>query len=263
MGSLPVVVGTGRDAVRYAKRKAIPELYGKLFRYASGGDVVSGNRTQAGVSPPGPAKPGAAEPAPRRRADARRNVDALIEAATTVFATSGVDAPAKEITDLAGVGVGTLYRHFPHRSDLVKSVVESGIDAVADAGPVLAAGHEPAEALTRWIHRFTELLATKRGLASALHSGDPAFSGLPGYFLQRLGPTLAALLDAAVADAAVRDDISAEDLLHAITQLSQPVPGRGPEHNQRIVAVLLDGLRCGATQRPRFGTQPGEIASPG
>ena len=128
--------------------------------------------------------------------------------------------------------------------------MESGIDAVADAGPSLIAGHEPAEALIKWIHQFTELLATKRGLASALHSGDPAFEGLPGYFLQRLGPALAVLLDAAVADGAVREDISAEDLLHAITQLCQPVPGRAPEHNQRIVAVLLDGLRCGATQRP-------------
>jgi hypothetical protein len=88
-------------------------------------------------------------------------------------------------------------------------------------------------------------------LAAALHSGDPAFEGLPGYFLQRLGPTLAELLDAAVADGAVRDDISAEDLLHAITALCQPVPGRAPEDNQRIVAVLLDGLRRGATQRPR------------
>ena len=102
--------------------------------------MVPQNRTQAGVSPPGSAKPGAGEPAPRRRADARRNVDALIEAARTVFATSGVDAPAKEITDLAGVGVGTLYRHFPQRSDLVKAVVESGIDAVADAGPALLPG---------------------------------------------------------------------------------------------------------------------------
>jgi AcrR family transcriptional regulator len=185
---------------------------------------------------------------PRRRADARRNVDALLEAARTVFTTSGVDAPAKEITDLAGVGVGTLYRHFPQRSDLVKAVVESGIDAVADAGPALAAAHQPAEALIEWIHRFTGLLATKRGLASALHSGDPAFQGLPGYFLQRLGPALAILLDAAVADGAVRDDLSAEDLLQAITALSQPVPGRGLEYNQRIVAVLIDGLRRGAGQ---------------
>ena len=205
------------------------------------------DRTRGEVSAPGSAEPRAGEPAPRRRADARRNVDALVEAAKTVFATSGVDAPAKEITDLAGVGVGTLYRHFPHRSDLVKAVVESGIDAVADAGQALSIGQEPAEALTNWIRRFTELLATKRGLASALHSGDPAFEELPGYFLQRLGPALAALLDAAVADGAVRDDISAEDLLHALTQLCQPVPGRGPEHNQRLVGVLVDGLRSPAT----------------
>ena len=205
--------------------------------------------TQSGAPPSGSWDPGAGGPT-RRRADARRNVDALIEAARTVFATSGVDAPAKEITDLAGVGVGTQYRHFPQRSDLVRAVVESGIGAVADAGPALIAGHEPAEALIKWIHLFAELLATKRGLASALHSGDPAFEGLPGYFLQRLGPALAALLDAAVADGTVRDDIGGEDLLHAITQLSQPVPGRGPELNQRILAVLLDGLRSGATQRP-------------
>ena len=187
--------------------------------------------------------------APRRRADARRNVDALIEAARTVFATSGVDAPAKQITDLAGVGVGTLYRHFPQRADLVKAVVESGIDAVADAAPALLAEHDPAPALTEWVNRFTELLGTKRGLASALHSGDPAFEGLPGYFWQRLGPALAALLDAAVADGAVRDDIGAEDLLHAITQLSQPVPGRPLEHNQRVVAIFLDGLRSDSSRR--------------
>lgn len=204
-----------------------------LFHFATGGDVVSQGGAQAGVAPE-----------PRRlRADARRNVDALIEAASTVFATSGVDAPAKEITDLAGVGVGTLYRHFPQRADLVKAVVQSGIDAVADAGPALAAARAPVEALATWIDRFTDLLATKRGLASALHSGDPAFSGLPGYFQQRLGPALAALLDAAAADGTVRDDVSAEDLLHAIPQLCQPVDGRGLEYNRRIVGVLVDGLR--------------------
>jgi AcrR family transcriptional regulator len=214
---------------------------------------VSQDGAGAAVSASSSAELGVGATPRRRRADALRNVEALVEAARTVFATSGVDAPAKEITDLAGVGVGTLYRHFPHRSDLVKAVVQSGIDAVADAGPALSAANEPAEALTEWIRRFTDLLATKRGLASALHSGDPAFSELPGYFLQRLGPTLAALLNAAVADGTVRDDVSAEDLLHAITQLCQPVPGQGPEHNQRIVAVLVDGLRCGATRRPPGG----------
>jgi AcrR family transcriptional regulator len=187
----------------------------------------------------------------RRRADARRNVEALLDAARTVFATAGVDAPAKEITDLAGVGVGTLYRHFPQRSDLVKAVVESGIDGVADAGPALAAAFEPMEALTRWVDRYVELLGTKRGLASALHSGDPAFAGLPGYFMERLAPTLSTLLDAAAAEGAIRGDIGAEDLLYAIAQLCQPVPGRGPEHSRRIVGVLVDGLRAaGRDARP-------------
>ena len=178
----------------------------------------------------------------RRRADAQRNVDALLEAARTVFDTSGVDAPAKEITDLAGVGVGTLYRHFPQRSDLVKAVVESGIDAVADAGPALAATFEPAEALTRWIDRFTELLATKRGLASALHSGDPAFAGLPGYFLERLGPALSALLDAAAAEGAIRGDIER----------------RGPAVRRRpaVPARARTGARAQPADRRRAGRRP-------
>jgi AcrR family transcriptional regulator len=125
--------------------------------------------------------------APRRlRADAKRNIDSLLEAAKTVFATSGVDAPAKEIADLAGVGVGTLYRHFPQRSDLVKAVFQREVDACADAASALAAAHEPGEALARWVRRYTEFVATKRGLAAALHSGDPAFDALPGYFMGRL-----------------------------------------------------------------------------
>src|ERR1022692_2584767 len=99
-----------------------------------------------GISPAGPAGPGAPERAPRRqRADAQRNTASLLEAAKAVFATSGVDAPAKEIADLAGFGVGTLYRHFPQRSDLVRAVLQHGIDACADAAAALAAAHEPGE----------------------------------------------------------------------------------------------------------------------
>lgn len=185
--------------------------------------------------------------APRRlRADARRNVDSLLDAAKTVFDTSGVDAPAKEITDLAGVGVGTLYRHFPQRADLVKAVVESGIDACADAGAALSAAHEPGVALTKWLARYTELLATKRGLATALHSGDPAFDALPGYFFERLEPVLAALLDAARATDHIRADVSADDLLNAIALLCQPVSDEGIAYSRRMVAVLVDGLRHGA-----------------
>src|SRR5947209_2891668 len=154
-------------------RNPFPELYGKTFRLRK-----QRTKTMApnGAGSPGPANPGALEPTPRRlRADARRNLDGLLEAAKTVFATSGVDAPAKEIADLAGVGVGTLYRHFPQRSDLVRAVLEHEIDACAAAAETLAATNEPGEALTKWLHRYTGFLATKRGFAAALHSGDPAF----------------------------------------------------------------------------------------
>src|SRR5437764_12758192 len=147
-------------------RNPFPELYGKTFRLRK-----QRTKTMApnGAGSPGPANPGALEPGPRRlRADARRNLDGLLEAAKTVFATSGVDAPAKEIADLAGVGVGTLYRHFPQRSDLVAAVLSREIDGLAAAGPALSAAHEPGEALAKWLGRCTDLIATKRGLAAAL-----------------------------------------------------------------------------------------------
>jgi AcrR family transcriptional regulator len=199
----------------------------------------------------GPAAPGLSERAPRAlRADAQRNIGSLLEAAKAVFATAGVDAPAKEIADLAGVGVGTLYRHFPQRSDLVKAVFQRGVDACADAAPTLAAANEPGVALEMWLHRYTEFVGTKRGLAAALHSGDPAYGALPGYFMQRLEPALESLLQAAVASGEIRAGISARDLLHAVANLCMPVPDEGPAYSQRMVALLIDGLRCGTGTSP-------------
>ena len=115
------------------------------------------------------------DPARRQRADAQRNVLALLQAAKTVFADSGVDAPAKEITDLAGVGVGTLYRHFPRRSDLIVAVLEHDIDGCIDAARELTITLDPWDALAVWSERYTQFVGTKRGLAAALHSGDPAY----------------------------------------------------------------------------------------
>jgi len=208
------------------------------------------NTAPTSVDATGSAGPGAPDRAPRRpRADAQRNSDSLLEAAKVVFGTSGVDAPAKEIADLAGVGVGTLYRHFPQRSDLVKAVFEREVDACADAAPVLAAANAPGAALAQWLHRYTAFLATKRGLATALHSGDPAFDALPGYFKQRLGPTLGSLLNAAIASGEIRAGISATDLLHAVANLCLPVADEGVAYSQRMVALLIDGLRYGAETR--------------
>ncbi len=183
------------------------------------------------------------------RTDARRNVESLLEAAKTVFGTSGVDAPAKEITDLAGVGVGTLYRHFPQRSDLIKAVIERETDACADAASALAAAYEPGVALAKWLDRFTTFVATKRGFAAALHSGDPAFDSLPGYLMQKLGPALGSLLEAATASGEVRAGIGARDLLYAVAKLCAPLPNEEDDYGRRMVALLVDGLRPGEFQR--------------
>ena len=101
-------------------------------------------------------------------------------------------------------------------------------------------------ALPIWLHRYTEFVGTKRGLAAALHSGDPAYGALPGYFMQRLEPALASLLEAAIASGEIRAGISARDLLHAVANLCMPVPDEGPAYSQRMVKLLIDGLRYGA-----------------
>jgi AcrR family transcriptional regulator len=183
------------------------------------------------------------QPGRRVRADARRNTDALLDAAAAVFATSGVDAPVREIATKAGVGVGTFYRHFPKRSDLVAAVFRHAVDACADEAPALAAELPPDEALERWLLRYTDFIGTKRGLAAALHSGDPAFDALPGYFDERFRPALEGLLAAAVEAGAVRGDVAANDLLRAVANLCGPAWDAGADHARRMTALLVDGLR--------------------
>lgn len=181
------------------------------------------------------------------RADAQRNIDALLEAALAVFATSGVDAPVREIALKAGVGVGTVYRHFPQRSDLIVAVFRHQVDACADAASVLAASHAPGEALALWIQRYADFIATKRGLATALHSGNPAFNTLPTYFDQRLRPALRALLDAAAASGEVRTDIEPDELLRAVGSLCMSAHDDQTDYARRMVALLVDGLRYTAS----------------
>lgn len=183
------------------------------------------------------------------RADARRNMDALLKAALAVFATSGVDAPVREVAVNAGVGVGTVYRHFPQRSDLIVAVFRHEVDECADAASALAAAHPPGEALSRWMQRYVDFIAAKRGLAAALRSGDPAYEALPGYFEKKLVPALRALLDAAAIAGEVRGDVEPYDLLRAVGDLGMSAHYDGPAHARRMVALLVDGLRFGATQR--------------
>lgn len=183
----------------------------------------------------------------RVRADAQRNINALLQSAMTVFATSGVDAPVREIAKKAGVGVGTVYRHFPQRSDLIVAVFSHEVDACADAAEDLAAKYKPGEALARWMQRYVDLIAAKRGLAAALHSGNPAYENLPAYFEKRLNLALRTLLETATAAGEVLADVEPDDLLRAVASLCTVVRNGDPVHARQMVALLVDGLRYRAS----------------
>jgi len=183
------------------------------------------------------------------RADAQRNITALLEAAKAVFAEAGVDAPVRDIAERAGVGVGTLYRHFPQRAQLIAAVFRRELDACANASVQLAAEQPPAEALAGWMQRFSAFIATKRGLATALHSGDPAYEELYGLFEKQLVPAITGLLDAAVASGEIRNELSPGELLNAAACLSAQAPGDNPGYAQRMVKILVDGLRYGAVEQ--------------
>src|SRR5262249_48305594 len=219
-----------------------------MFRL-SRGDVVNSETEQGqGLAPRG-------RTAGRVRADAQRNIDTLLHPAMAVLASSGVDARVREIAEKAGVGIGTVYRHFPQRSDLIVGVFRHEVDACADAASVLAAEHEPGEALARWMQRYVDFIAAKRGLAAALHSGDPAFDALPAYFQKRLPPALQGLLEAAAAAGKVRVGVDPGDLLRAVASLSTPTHDGDPTHARRMVALLVDGLRYGASVPGRKSKQ--------
>jgi hypothetical protein len=104
------------------------------------------------------------------------------------------------------------------------------------------------EALASWLGRYTEFVATKHGLATALHSGDPAFDGLADHFWRRVGPALGSLLDAVATSGEIRSDIDPKELLSAVASLCLPVPDGGVDYSRRMVALLVDGLRFGATR---------------
>src|SRR5260370_2850016 len=132
---------------------------------------------------------GSGSSAPRKRADARRNEETLLDAAAAAFIASGVDVPVRDIAAKAGVGVGTIYRHFPTRADLIVAVYRHQVEACAEAGPTLLANSStPHAAPARWINLFVDFLVTKHGLAAALQSDDAAFETLHAYFLDRLLP---------------------------------------------------------------------------
>lgn len=184
------------------------------------------------------------EPAPRKRADARRNNEALLDAAAAAFVASGVDVPVRDIATRAGVGVGTIYRHFPTRADLIVGVYRHQVEACAEAGPrLLETSASPFVALGRWIEMFVDFLVTKHGLAEALQSGDTSFATLHAYFLDRLVPVCDELLSAAVDVDGIRSDIEALPLMRGVGNLCIGADS-DPRYDARaMVELMISGLR--------------------
>ncbi|MFH7594621.1 TetR/AcrR family transcriptional regulator [Streptomyces racemochromogenes] len=188
--------------------------------------------------------PAGDSPSRSKRADAQRNREAVLAAAAEEFVTSGVDAPIRRIAARAGVGMATIYRHFPTRADLVTAVYRHQIEACAEAGPnLLASTDSPFDALRRWIDLFAGFLVTKHGLADALQSDSDRFATLHAHFLDRLLPVCAHLLDAAAEAGEIRPGTQPYELMRGIGNLCIGRDDDPRYDPRRLIALLLQGLR--------------------
>jgi AcrR family transcriptional regulator len=180
------------------------------------------------------------------RADARRNRDALLVAAAAQFAERGVEAPLEEIARQAGVGIGTLYRHFPTRDALIADVYRREVDLLCGGVDELLATLPADEALAEWMRRFVGYVATKRGLAVALKSMVDDNSELFAQSRVHINESMARLVHAAVEAGLVRTDADPEDVLRGMSGFCLFSEQAGwQEQAQRLVTLLVDGLRFG------------------
>lgn len=185
------------------------------------------------------------QPAARRpRADALRNRERVLEAAKAVFGSGGPDASLEAVARQAGVGIATLYRHFPTREALFEAVYRREVEQLVELAAQLPAEAAPLEALRRWMHANVAFVATKKGMSAALALATHKPSELYAVTFERLSRAADALLGQAVAAGAIRDDITAADLLRALVGLCYVHDQPGWQANvHRLVDVLADGLR--------------------
>lgn len=201
---------------------------------------------------PAPARPSAGQPAAdcegrRVRADARRNRDGLLAAAATAFAANGVDAPLESIARDAGLGIGTLYRHFPTRDTLIEAVYRREVELLCDSVGPLLAELPPDEALAAWMQRFVAYVATKRGLADALKAMVGKDSELVRSTHVRITQAVTTVLTAASDAGTIRSDVDPRDLMRAMGGICLAADQRDLSAlAARLVALLMDGLRYGA-----------------
>jgi AcrR family transcriptional regulator len=178
------------------------------------------------------------------RADARRNREQLLEVASDAFRECGVDASLEEIARRAGVGIGTLYRHFPSRDALLEAVFRRDVEQVADSAEELLRELPPDRALDEWMRSFVNYVAGKKGLATHLKTVLSADSPLFVYAHERMNASMRGLVLAAAAAGAIREDVDPADLLRALSGvcLAADEPG-WQEQACRICSLLMDGLR--------------------
>lgn len=178
----------------------------------------------------------------RLRRDARRNRDAILIAAVHAF-TKDANASLEGIARSAGVGIGTLYRHYPTREALVEAAYRTEIRKLCDAAPALLEKHRPDVALARFLDRFIDHMLTKRGMIEALRAAV-AGGGTPlNQSLAMISAAVAPLIEAGRAEGVLRDDVTVDDFI----TVKGAVVFAGPEKGRRLAAILLDGLRY----RPR------------
>jgi AcrR family transcriptional regulator len=180
------------------------------------------------------------------RADARRNRARLLATALEVFAREGTDVSLNVIAKSAGVGIGTLYRHFPTRDALLEAAYRNEVALLCDVADLLR-NRPPDAALAEWMNRFVDYAVTKRGLSGALRSLAASGSDIYDDTRRQIVAALTELLNAGIAAGAIRPDADAEDVLRATGAiwLIPDEPGWA-DHARRVLTLLMDGLRHGA-----------------
>ena len=183
------------------------------------------------------------------RADALRNRERVLEAAKVVFSAGGAYASLEAVARHAGVGIGTLYRHFPTREALYEAVYRREIEQLGDLAEQLVHGAKPVDALRRWLRSNVEFVVTKKGMSAALALAAQGSPELKSYSLERLSKAVGVLLDRAVATGQIRSDVSPEDLIRALVGMCYVHDQAGWQSTVlRLLDVFVDGLRLRGSQ---------------
>jgi AcrR family transcriptional regulator len=177
------------------------------------------------------------------RADAVRNRERVLEAAKAVFSAGGPDASLEAVAKRAGVGIGTLYRHFPTREALFEAVYRREVEQLGELAEQLKSEAAPVDALRRWLRSNVEFVATKKGMSAALALAAHGSSELSTYSFDRLTKAVGALLERAVAAGEIRADVGPEDVLRALVGMCYLHDQPGWQASVlRLMDVFVDGL---------------------